>query len=308
MQALVTGGAGFIGSYLVPALINRGAKVVVFDLAADPLSLAQVKDKITYVQGDLGSANDLYRTILEHRITDVFHLGSILAGPCDADPIRGFKVNFGSTQVLLEASVAANIKRFIMISTIAVFGRGAQEPVKDDALKEPDNIYGQTKLAGEHLMRWYAEKHGLDTRALRFAWVYGPGRTTGITALYSSLLLDSIARGEETMVENPEEQGDWLYVRDAVKALLCLYDAPKAPQRFYNIAGGVYPVRQVVEAARKIRPDAKIQFAATSKTLSPYPAVYDDAPARKQLGWKPDYSMEDAVREHLQTVARQYGK
>ena len=308
MRALVTGGAGFIGSYLVPALLQRGAEVVVFDLAADPITFAQVRDKITYVRGDLGSANDLYRTLLTHRISDVFHLGSILAGPCDADPIQAFRVNFGSTQVLLDASVAAKIQRFLMISSISVFGRGVQEPVKDDAYKEPANIYGQTKLAGEHLMRWYAEKHGMDTRALRFTWVYGPGRTTGITALYSSLLLDSIARGEEVLVENPEEQGDWLYVRDAVKALLCLYDASKAPQRFYNIAGGAYSVRRVVEAAKTMRPDAKITFAETSKILSPYPSIYDDAPARRELGWKPDYSMEDAVREHLEIVAKQYGK
>ncbi len=308
MRVLVTGGAGFIGSYLVPALLERGAEAVVFDLAADPASLAPVKDKITYVRGDLGSTNDLYRVMLTHRITDVFHLGSVLAGPCDADPIRGFSINFGSTQVLLDASVVAKVKRFIMISSISVFGRGVEEPVKDDALKAPANIYGQTKLAGEHLMRWYAEKHGLDTRALRFTWVYGPGRTTGITALYSSLLLDSIARDEEIFVENPEEQGDWLYVRDAVKALLCAFDATKAPQRIYNIAGGAHSVRQVMEAAKIVRPRAKITFAEKSKILSPYPAVYDDIPARRELGWKPDYSMGEAVREHLETVSKQYGK
>ena len=308
MCVLVTGGAGFIGSYLVPALLDRGTDVVVFDLADDPPSLAKVRDKISYVRGDLSSPHDLYRAFLGREIRGVFHLGSILAGPCDADPIRGFKVNFGSTQALLDASVAAKVQRFIMISSISVFGRGAQEPVKDDALKEPANIYGQTKLAGEHLMRWYAEKHGLDTRAPRFTWVYGPGRTTGITALYSSLLLDAVAGGKEVLVENPDEQGDWLYVRDAVKALLCLYDAPEAPQRFYNIAGGAYSVRQVMEAAKKIRPDAKIRFAATSRILSPYPAVYDDTPAREELNWKPDYSMEDAVREHLELVAKQYGK
>ena len=68
-----------------------------------------------------------------------------------------------------------------MISSISVFGRDVEEPVKDEAVKNPETIYGQTKLASEHLMLWYARKHGLDTRALRFTWVFGPGRTTGTT-------------------------------------------------------------------------------------------------------------------------------
>jgi UDP-glucose 4-epimerase len=302
MRALVTGGAGFIGSYLIPELLRRGAEVVVFDLLTEPIALAPVKDKITYVRGDLSSANDLYRVMLGHAITDVFHLGSILAGPCDTDPIRGFRINFGSTQVLLDASLVAKVRRFLLVSSISVFGRGVPEPVRDDALKAPANIYGQTKLACELLLRWYADKHGLDTRALRFPWVYGPGRSTGITALYSSLLLDAVARGESVHVENPDERGDWLYVRDAVKALLCLYDAPSAPQRVYNIAGGVYSVREVMETAKKIRPAAKITLSEEGKILSPYPAVYDDTPARKELGWIPGYSMEDAVREHSAQV------
>lgn len=302
MRALVTGGGGFIGSYLIPKLLERGFEVVVFDLAHEPPALKAVWNDITYVRGDLGSAADLYRVMLAGGITDIFHLGSILAGPCEADPVLGFRVNFGSTQTLLDAACAARIDRFIMISSISVFGRDVAEPVVDHAVKNPETVYGQTKLACEHLLRWYHRKHGLDTRALRFTWVFGPGRTTGITALYSSAILDAAARGLPLTVPNPDETGDWLYVKDAVKAILCLYDAPDPRQRIYNIAGGVHSIRDVVDVARRMAPQADIRLVEGGPNQSPYPAGYDDQPARSELGWAPDYDLERAVREHIDIV------
>jgi len=303
MKVLVTGGAGFIGSYLVPRLLEEGMEVVVLDLASDPASLAAVRDRITYVRGDLGSSADLYRTLLAHRPEGVFHLGAILAGPCEENPVLGFKVNFLSTQTLLDASVAVKVKRFFMVSSISVFGRDVEEPVADQAVKNPETIYGQTKLASEHLMLWYARKHGLDTRALRFTWVFGPGRTTGITALYSSAILDAAATGKTLYIPNPDERGDWLYVRDAIKAILTLWNAQEPKQRIYNVAGGVHSIREVVGIAKRFRPNAPITLQEGGKNLSPYPAAYDDSVARKEIGWRPDYTIERAVKEHLEVVS-----
>jgi UDP-glucose 4-epimerase len=303
MRALVTGGAGFIGSYLIPELLEAGAAVVAFDLTRDPASLSPVADRITYVQGDLANTADLYRVMARQRITDVFHLGALLAGPCEDDPLRGFRVNLHSTQVLLDAAAALGVRRFVFLSSIAVFGRDVAEPVGDNALKNPETVYGQTKLAAEHLLHWYARRRGLDTRAVRFTWVFGPGRTTGITALYSSLILDAIARGAPVEVPNPEERGDWLYVRDAVKAIRMVWEAEEPGQRIFNIAGGTHSIREVLAIARRLRPEARISLAEGGANLSPYPAAYDDRAAREQLGWKPAYPIEAAVREHLEIVA-----
>jgi len=303
MRVLVTGGAGFLGSYLVPRLLDRGYDVIVFDLAADPPALRPVMGRIGYVRGDLGSPSDLYRVMMTHRPEGVFHLGAVLAGPCEENPIRGFQINFGSTHILLDAALATQVKKFFMVSSISVFGRDAVEPVRDDAPKNPETIYGQTKLAAEHLLSWYARKHGLDTCGLRFTWVFGPGRTTGITALYSSLILDAIARGEEIGVPNPEERGDWLYVKDAVKAILMVWDHPALTQRIFNIAGGVHSIRDVVAIAKGYRPQAQVILEEGGQSLSPYPVAYDDSAARKAFGWNPDFTIENAVREHLTLVS-----
>lgn len=304
MRALVTGGAGFIGSYLIPELLHRGFDVTAFDLAREPLALVPILDKITYIQGDLSSGPDLYRVMTTEKVTDVFHLGSILAGPCEENPRMGFQVNMESTLNLLDASVAMKVNRFIMLSSISVFGRDVSEPVADDAVKNPETIYGQTKLASEHLLKWFYRKHGLDARALRFTWVFGPGRTRGITALWSSAILDAVARGESLVVSNPDETGDWLYVKDAVKAIMTLYDAETPTQRIYNIAGGAYSIRDVVNVAQAFKPDAKITLVEDGGRQSPYPAAYDDSAARREIGWKPSYSIEDAVKEHIEIVSK----
>jgi UDP-glucose 4-epimerase len=304
VRALVTGGAGFIGSYLIPELLHRGFDVTAFDLAREPLDLVPILDKITYIQGDLRSGPDLYRVMMTEKVTDVFHLGSILAGPCEENPRMGFQVNMESTLHLLDASVAMKVNRFIMLSSISVFGRDVSEPVTDDAVKNPETIYGQTKLASEHLLKWYYRKHGLDARALRFTWVFGPGRTRGITALWSSAILDAIARGESLVVSNPDETGDWLYIKDAVKAIMTLYNAETPTQRIYNIAGGAYSIRDVVNVAQAFKPDAKITLVEDGGRQSPYPAAYDDSAARREIGWKPSYNIEDAVKEHIEIVSK----
>jgi UDP-glucose 4-epimerase len=304
MRALVTGGAGFIGSYLIPRLLDKGMAVVVFDMAKEPAALAPVRDRITYVRGDLASDADLYRVMMQEQITDVFHLGAILAGPCEENPVYGFRINFHATQTLLDASVALGVNRFFMMSSISVFGRDVSEPVADDARKNPETVYGQTKLACEHLLRWYHRKKGLDTRALRFSWVFGPGRITGITALYSSLILDAVARSEPITVTNPEERGDWLYIRDAVGAIISLWDAEDPKQRIYNIAGGVHSIGEVVKIAQKIKPESSVSLVPSGQAQSPYPAAYDDRVARSEIGWAPRYTIEAAVREHIDIVSR----
>ena len=305
MAVLVTGGSGFLGSYLIPELLAAGREVVVFDRAAPAV------DGVRWIGGDLTDAAALEAAVAEHGVTDVFHLAAVLAGPCEADPDLGFAINFDATRTLLRAaSRRPGFGRFVLISSISVFGKDAAEPVADAAAKNPATVYGQTKLACEHLLRWYAERGKVDGRGVRFAWVYGPGRVNGITAAYSSLLLDRIARGEPVDVPNPDEAGDWLYVRDAVAALMRLWrvEPERLSRRVYNVCGGAHRIRDVLEIARAVRPDAEIRYAADSEAASPYPSRYDDAAARRDWGWAPAWPVDRAVADHLAVVGAQAGE
>jgi UDP-glucose 4-epimerase len=305
MKIMVTGGGGFIGSYLLPVLLSRGHQVAVFDFAVEPLLSHEIMTRIDYLRGDLGSMSDLYGALMAFRPEGVIHLGAILAGACEANPIRCYRTNFGSTQVLLEASLSLKVQKFFMMSSIAVFGRDAVEPVSDSAPKNPETIYGQTKLASEHLMLWYVRNRGLDACAIRPTLVFGPGRTTGLTARYTSQVLDSIASGKPMVVPNPDQRGDWLYVKDAVKAITAAWETSLSDQRIFNITGSIHSVREVVGIAKRLRPEAQVTFKETDAGPSPYAVAYDDSAAKKTLRYFPDYTIEAAVAEHLKTVSEQ---
>ncbi len=300
MNVFITGASGFIGSYIIPVLLEQGHKVTAFDIAPVPESLLAYQHEITYMRGDLTDGADLYRAVAATLPSHILHLGSVLAGPCEDSPRKGYAINVNSTLTLLEAAVQFGVKRFVMTSSISVFGRGLDEPVADDADKIPETIYGQTKLACEHLLRWYQDKQLISVAAVRFPWVFGPGRTNGITALWSSKLLDAVAAGKQLIIENPDERGDWLYVHDAVKALMLMlaYDKPQN-QCGYNIMGSCHTIGEVMGIVKQIEPDADIIFRPKNSGGSPYPASYSDECARRELGWKPDYTIEEAARDHI---------
>jgi UDP-glucose 4-epimerase len=230
MRILVTGGGGFIGANLVRALLAQGDEVVVLDLAPRPQLLADCAH-LTYIRGDIGSEVAVYRTMSANRVEGVFHLGAMMAGACEADPPAAFRANFRSTQVLLDAAVTFGIKRFFFMSSISIYDPEQPEPVPQDGVKNPPNIYGQTKLAGEHLLRWYTKNHGIDSRGIRPTWVWGPNRQHGLATLYTAAMINRSAQGCEVVIDDPDERGDWLYVHDCVKAMLLVWNAEEPKER-----------------------------------------------------------------------------
>ena len=243
-------------------------------------------DSITYVQGDSASDLDLYRAVATNGIEGIFHLGALMAGVCEQNPPLAFQVNFRSTQVLLDAAVACGVKRFFFMSSISLYSPTSVEPVPEDAPKDPATIYGQTKLAGEHLLRWYADNHGIDSRGIRPTWVWGPNRTNGLTTQYTTGLVDSIARGGEVHVDNPDERGDWIYIHDTIKAMLLVWNAEKPAQRFYTVCGSVHTLREVAELTNRLCPETKVTYAEHSANTSPYACSF----------------IEDSVKDYIRVV------
>lgn len=299
MRFLVTGATGFIGSYLIPDLLDRGHSVVATDVLAEPPHFADL-EAVDYLQTDLSREVEIYKLMSTVKVDCVIHLAALLAEFCEADPLRGYRVNVMATLALLDACVLYGIRRFIMTSSPSVYGRGLDEPVADDANKVPETVYGQTKLACEHILAWFQRAKGLSVGAVRFPWVYGPGRKTGLTAEYSSKLLDAIGRGEDLVIESPDAVGDWLYVKDAVKAISLLAERDDNPSVAYNIMSGVYSVSDAMSVAQGIYPDTHIEIRKNQAFHYPYASSFDDSRARTEIGWSPEYPIERGIKEHVE--------
>ncbi len=257
---LITGGTGFIGSYLAKHLLEQGERVVLFDRNPDPLVREGVsgprrvagffapadfdhikkEGRLTFVQGDL--------TLLPHVLTvfdqfepkSVYHLGALLSAGAEANPTQGFQVDLVGTWHVLEAArLYREYKRgmepvkVIFPSTIASFGDfiapGAKVP--NEAVQWPTTIYGTSKVAAERLGDYYSRKprEWVDFRAVRFPSVVGAARGGGGTTAYSTLMIQEPLRKRNYVAYvGADTRLDILYVKDAIKALTLVHDADPA--------------------------------------------------------------------------------
>src|ERR1700712_380895 len=168
MTTLITGGAGYIGSHTVHALLDRGDKVVVLDDLSTGLQ-AQVGEKAVFVKGDAADQALVKRLVAEHDISAVIHFaGSIVVPESVADPLGYYENNTSKTRTLIETAVREGGPNFIFSSTAAVYGGAGREPVRENARLAPESPYGLSKLMSEWMLRDAAIAHGLRYTALRY--------------------------------------------------------------------------------------------------------------------------------------------
>ena len=173
MSILVTGGAGYIGSHMVLALVDAGEQVVVLDNLSTGFRWA-VHDKATLVVGDIGDEALLRRVLVEHKVQAVIHFaGSIVVPESVTDPLGYYLNNTVKSRGLIAACVAQDVPHFIFSSTAAVYGNPKETPVPEDAVLQPVSPYGSSKLMTEIMLADTARAHDLRYVALRYFNVAG---------------------------------------------------------------------------------------------------------------------------------------
>ena len=232
MEALVTGGAGFIGSHLVDALLERGDRVVVIDDLStgrrENLEGAIAKGALL-LEADITDAAAVADAFETHSPEVVFHLAAqIDVRRSVTDPVFDLGVNVGGTLNLLEAARRTQARRFILASTGgAIYGEGAGRPLPLDEGSEcrPDAPYGQSKYAAEGYLSLYGRLYGLPTVALRLGNVYGsrqdPLGEAGVVAIFCGALLGG---GTPKVFGDGRQTRDYVYVGDVVEAFLAAAD------------------------------------------------------------------------------------
>lgn len=312
MAILITGGTGFIGIGLAQHLATKGEDVVLFDIFPRIERLAELKDKIKVVQGDLKVWPEVLNAVKDNKVEGIFHLGSMLSIPSEANPWASFQTNVMGTMHVLEAARLFGVKRLVFASTAATYGPGSGETITDETLQRPITMYGAGKLYGELLGRFYRRKFDLDFRALRYCAVMGPGVKTIAVTQYNAWMVENAALGKPYECFVTEDTAiPVTYFKDAIHAIEMLYYAPEERIKTvcYNISG-VSPAqsaRQLELAIKKFIPDAKITYKPDPVTMeffySQHMKIFDDSKAREEWGWEPKYTdFETVVEDFIQEV------
>jgi UDP-glucose 4-epimerase len=298
---LVTGGAGFIGSHLVEALVARGDAVRVFDnfSTGSWCNLAAVVDRIEVQEGDLRDAAAVRRAV--SGIDVIFHLAAIASAPASiADPETTYAVNVRGTLRLLRAARDLGCRRLIYASSSSVYGDHPALPKREQMPADPKSPYASSKLTGEHLCGAFTQLYHLETVALRYFNVFGPRQNpdsayAAVVPRFLSLLRQGIA---PVIYGDGQQSRDFVYIDDVVAANLLAATAPAqvVSGRVFNIASGTTMTVSQVFARLSDALDVKLEprfEAARDGDIRDSRA--NISAARDALGFQPRVSFTDGL-------------
>jgi UDP-glucose 4-epimerase len=311
MRALVTGGAGFIGSNLVDALLDRGDEVsVVDDLSTgrEP-NLAGAQERgITLHRADIRDGERLKEIFAGDRPDIVFHLAAqIDVRRSIEDPAFDAGVNIGGTINVLEAARLADVQRVVNTSTGgAIYGEADVVPTPETVEPRPMAAYGQSKFCAERYCGWYGRLYGMEAVTLRYGNVYGPRQDpqgeAGVIAIFAGRLLD----GRRPKIYGDGRQTrDYTFVGDIVAANLAVAAHPEAHGE-YNVGTGVESsVIDLVGSLREAAGDEGAEFEPEFAPARPGEVLrscLDVSRARTELGFTAQTSLVDGLRATLDAV------
>lgn len=311
MNVLVLGGAGFIGAYVVKALLAEGENVVVYDMLLTENTLYRILtpeqlSKLTMVAGDVTDLPTMIRAIQENEIDSIVHLAYWQIPASHNNPTQAIKVNALGFNNALEAASSLNLKRVVWTSSNAVFGSPKYQkivPLPNDAFQKPNTVYGALKALNEYMAGHYFTHRGLDSIGFRLSLVYGYGRMRGASTFASDMIIKA-ALGEACEVDMGDSEVDWYYVDDAAHLILEALKAPPTPTRVYNANSDVRTVRQAAEYLMSILPEAKLKVNPGAIDAN---WNLDSSLLEKEIGFSPKYSLEDGMNEIVYLVRENAG-
>lgn len=304
MRVLVTGGAGYIGSVVAEALLARGHGVVVYDnLAGGHRDV--VPDGAPLVVGDVLDGPTLGAELREHRIEGVVHLAGLsLVGESVGSPDRYYHANVVGGLTLLDAMHRAGVGLVVFSSSAAVYGEPSKQPIEEDDPPAPTNPYGETKLAVERAIGWYARAFGLRGVSLRYFNAAGASARRGErhdpeTHLIPLVLQVAAGRRESVTVygdDYPTRDGtcvrDYVHVLDLADAHVRALDAlaAGAPSAVYNLGcgGEGYTVREVIDTAAAVTGRRIPARVGPRRPGDPATLVAATGRITRDLGWRPE--------------------
>ncbi|MCI0386577.1 UDP-glucose 4-epimerase GalE [Streptomyces sp. CNQ085] len=311
MTWLVTGGIGYVGAHVARAMAEAGEGVVVLDDVSSGLP-ERLPPGVPLVRGSVADRALLDSTIAGHGVTGVVHLAAKKqVGESVEHPLTYYRENLYGLTVLLEAVAAAGVRRFVFSSSAAVYGMPEVDSVTEDTACVPLNPYGETKLAGEWLVRAAGRAHGLSTACLRYFNVAGAARPELVDIGVSNVIptfFDALTRGEAPRIfgdDYPTPDGtcvrDYIHVADLAQAHLTaarrLAERPAGGDLTVNVGTGegvsVRELADLVAETTGIRDPAPV--VVPRRPGDPARVVASAERIGGELGWAPRYGVREMV-------------
>jgi nucleoside-diphosphate-sugar epimerase len=306
MRALVTGGAGFIGSHIAHRLVSTGHEVVVLDnfLTGSRANVAPIADRIRVVEGDVRHAATVEECAAGCEV--VFHEAAIVSVPYSVEhPQESHDVNIQGTINVLQAARKAKTRRVVFASSAAIYGEEPTLPKVETMRPEPISPYGVEKITGEHYLATWSKLFDVETVALRYFNVFGPRQDprspySGVISIFA----DRIIGGRPIAFYGDGMQcRDFVYVDNVVDANLLAATRPGISGRAYNVACGqrttLVDLASLIERAADRRVERS--FAAP-RAGDIKESVADISRARADLGYAPGVEVEEGLRRLVHFV------
>jgi UDP-glucose 4-epimerase len=306
MRALVTGGAGFIGSHITQRLVEAGHEVVVLDnfFTGSKANLSEVEKRIRLVEGDVRHLATVEECAAGCEV--VFHEAAIVSVPYSVErPQESHDVNIQGTINVLQAARKAKARRVVFASSAAIYGEEPTLPKTEAMRPEPMSPYGVEKITGEHYLATWSKLFSLETVALRYFNVFGPRQDP--RSPYSgviSVFVDRILGGRPiTFFGDGSQCRDFVYVANVVDANILAATRPGVSGRAYNVACGkrttLVELASLVERAAERTVERSFDAPRAGDIKD---SVADIARARADLGYAPAVDVEDGLKRLVQYV------
>jgi UDP-glucose 4-epimerase len=300
-RALVTGGAGFIGSHLVAALVGQGCDVTVLDNLASghQANLDTVQDKIDLVKGDIKDERTLNRIVKGCEV--VFHLAAVVSVTQTVkDPVASALVNELGAIRVLDAARKNGVRRVVLSSSSAVYGDAPQLPKSESMIPAPMSPYAVQKLTNEYYAELYHRLYGLETVCLRYFNVYGPHQdpSSPYSGVISIFMLRAI-NGEEPLIYGDGGQTrDFVFVKDVVQANLLAATHEAAPGKVFNVGTSnsvsINGLWEMIARLAECRLPAKHEAPRAGDIVHSLASIQR---AKDLLGYQPTVSFEDGLKQ-----------
>jgi UDP-N-acetylglucosamine/UDP-N-acetyl-alpha-D-glucosaminouronate 4-epimerase len=302
-KVLVTGGAGFIGSHIVDALVRRGDRVRVLDnLSTGNLTnLAEVRDRIEFIQADLNDAAAVARAV--EGVDCIFHEAALASVPRSVEkPLDTNAACVTGTVVLLDLARRAGVRRLVYAASSSAYGNQPAASKRESDLPMPISPYGAAKVAAEYYCQAFAALGQIETVALRYFNVFGPRQdpNSEYSAVIPRFITLMLGGKRPTVFGDGYQSRDFTFVGDVVAGNLLAADAPGVSGRVFNVAtGGQVNLLELLAALNRLLKTNVEPIFAPPRAGDVRESLADITLARQHLGYEPRVRFEEGLRRSI---------